>query len=373
MNVSNNNSFQSKIENLIMSYENAEQFDKFFNEIASSDIFIYGAGNAGRMTYELLQKLNLDIVGFMDRRASDLKAYMGKPVFPVDTKEINKDKAFVIISFLCNEEELRKIKEYLFALKFKKFCYYREICISYILNFGKDVLKHHKDKMIEVASYLEDTRSQEIFSSFLEASFSMNIEKLPKPDKSIQYFVDDIHLKKGYSKFIDCGAYDGDTVYMLNRMVGQVEKIALFEPEPDNFKKLVNKLKEIRVAKEQILFPCGVWNETAMLKFLSGKEMSSRVSQDGNIYVQCVALDDVLMDFSPTFIKMDIEGAEYEALIGAENVIKRYSPDLAICVYHKIEHIWEIPYLIKKINPDYKLYLRTHGLYGMETVLYATC
>ncbi|ADQ06813.1 methyltransferase FkbM family [Caldicellulosiruptor hydrothermalis 108] len=374
MNVSNNNSFQTKIENLIMSYENAEQFDKFFNEIASSDIFIYGAGNAGRMTYELLQKLNLDIVGFMDRRASDLKAYIGKPVFPVDTKEINKEKAFVIIGFLCNEEELKKIKEYLFALKFKKFCYYYEMCIFYnILDLGKDVLKHHKDKIIEAASYLEDIRSQEIFFNFLEGTFSINIEKLPKPDKSIQYFVEDIDHKKGYSRFIDCGAYDGDTAYMLNKMVGQVEKIALFEPEPDHFKRLVSKLKKDPVAKEHILFPCGVWSSTTMLKFLSGKGMGSQISQDGDIYVQCVALDDVLMDFAPTFIKMDVEGAEYEALIGAENIIKKYSPDLAMCVYHKIEHIWEIPCLIKKINPDYKLYLRAHGLYGVDTVLYATC
>ncbi|WPX07803.1 FkbM family methyltransferase [Anaerocellum danielii] len=372
MNVLNNNSFQSKIEKLIMSYENGEQFDEFFNDITSSDIFIYGAGNSGIMTYELLQRSNLNIVGFIDKRASDLKTYFGKPVYTVDTKEINKDKALIIVAFLCNEEEIKKVKEYLFALKYKKVFYFYEVCMSYIFNFGKELLKHHKDKMIRVASYLEDKRSQEIFLNFLEASFSTDMGKLPKPDNSIQYFADGIEHKHRYLRFIDCGAYDGDTVYMLNKLIGQVEKVALFEPEPENFKKLVNRLKEKPVAKEHILFPCGVWSNTTMMKFLSGKAMGSQISQNGDIYVQCVALDDVIMDFAPTFIKMDIEGAEYEAILGAKNIIKEYKPDLAISVYHKIEHIWEIPYLIKQLNPECKLYLRCHASHGIDTVLYVT-
>ena len=69
---------------------------------------------------------------------------------------------------------------------------------------------------------------------------------------------------------------------------------------------------------------------------------------------------------------MDIEGAEYEALIGAKSIISRSKPNLAICVYHAVNHIWDIPILLKKLNPEYKLFLKSGNIFGMNTVLYAT-
>jgi len=68
-------------------------------------------------------------------------------------------------------------------------------------------------------------------------------------------------------------------------------------------------------------------------------------SSSGTI-IQCVALDDTLIGWHPTYIKMDIEGAEYDALLGAERLIRSYKPVLAICVYHRPQDIWEIPQLI---------------------------
>lgn len=72
-----------------------------------------------------------------------------------------------------------------------------------------------------------------------------------------------------------------------------------------------------------------------------------------------------------TFIKMDIEGAELEALHGCRDTIIKYRPKLAICVYHKPEDIIEIPSYIHEIVPEYKLYLRHHSKDLSETVLYA--
>lgn len=68
---------------------------------------------------------------------------------------------------------------------------------------------------------------------------------------------------------------------------------------------------------------------------------------------------------------MDIEGAEYKALLGAEKTIKKYKPKLAICIYHKPEDVWEIPMLIHKINPNYRFYVRHYSLTTPETILYA--
>ncbi len=69
---------------------------------------------------------------------------------------------------------------------------------------------------------------------------------------------------------------------------------------------------------------------------------------------------------------MDIEGAERKTIEGAENIIKKYRPELAICVYHRADDIFEIPLAIKKLVPEYKLYLRQHSDSLLDTVLYAT-
>ena len=75
------------------------------------------------------------------------------------------------------------------------------------------------------------------------------------------------------------------------------------------------------------------------------------------------------MDVYPTFIKMDIEGAEVNAIKGAKNTLMKYKPKLAISIYHKWSHRWEIPLMLKEIVPDYKFYLKkSHPT--AETVLF---
>ena len=78
------------------------------------------------------------------------------------------------------------------------------------------------------------------------------------------------------------------------------------------------------------------------------------------------------MKYLSNFIKLDIEGKEKEVLMDIEEYIAEQMPDLAICIYHKVEDLWEIPMMIKKINPKYKIYIRHHSNYYTETVCYAT-
>jgi hypothetical protein len=105
------------------------------------------------------------------------------------------------------------------------------------------------------------------------------------------------------------------------------------------------------------------------LNFSNGVRGVSSISDDGSLLVNADKIDNLCPD--ATFIKMDIEGSEMDALYGAKETIIRNKPKLAICIYHKPEHLYQIPLLIHEWVPEYKLYIRHHSHYDSETVLYA--
>jgi FkbM family methyltransferase len=188
-----------------------------------------------------------------------------------------------------------------------------------------------------------------------------------------QYFPPDIPKWKTPMRFIDCGAFDGDTLLNLSKTGLPVEAIAAFEPDLENFAQLSRFVSSNRttLAKDIGLWPCGVYSQTKKLGFSSDKSASSHLSLNANEVIQCVSLDETIPGFRPTLIKMDIEGAEYEALLGAQNMICKSRPGLAICLYHRPEHLWQIPILIQEWSLGYKFYLRSHSFSGFDLVMYA--
>jgi hypothetical protein len=94
---------------------------------------------------------------------------------------------------------------------------------------------------------------------------------------------------------------------------------------------------------------------------------------EGGNSVPVVALDDWCRENSvkPDFIKMDIEGAEPDAIQGASEVIRAYRPRLAICLYHRLSDMWVIPNMLKTLVPEYRFWCRKNAPYA-EFVLYAS-
>lgn len=219
-----------------------------------------------------------------------------------------------------------------------------------------------------------DDKSLDIYTSIISTYISHKPRRISSDDVLEQYFPKDIKLYKGYDRFINCGAYDGDTVKQSLVINGKIEKLVCFEPDNQNFKLLssyVNKHAN-EIADEITLFPCGVYDEETQLSFSSDKLLCSSIFDKGDVTIQCVSLDNVLPNFAPTFISMDVEGAEMYALRGSKNMIMKYTPDLAISVYHFPNHIWEIPLFLNSLDLGYKFYLRNYTGFTYETILYAT-
>ncbi len=187
-----------------------------------------------------------------------------------------------------------------------------------------------------------------------------------------QYF--DLPILQEYREphevFVDGGCYDAANSRMFAEWAGDREKtVYAFEPDADNRKNCGVVLEQTDQLSYR-LFPKGLWSREEVLRFSANANEGSRITDLGTVHVPVTSIDEAI-DQRVTFIKMDIEGAEYEALKGAERTIRRYQPKLAISVYHKPEDIWELPHLILSFYPEYTFYLRHYSLASEETVLYA--
>jgi FkbM family methyltransferase len=184
----------------------------------------------------------------------------------------------------------------------------------------------------------------------------------------VQYFDEDVVRLSEHEIFVDCGAYDGDSVRsFLKYAHGKYDGIFAYEMDETNYKKLRENCAELERCE---CVNSGIGARKEQLKAFVGENASSHIAEEGNGTIQIDRIDD-LVSYPVTFIKMDIEGYELDALKGARETICKYKPKLAICMYHKPEDLWEIPAFIKHLNPDYKLYFRNYHNSGSESVLYA--
>lgn len=165
--------------------------------------------------------------------------------------------------------------------------------------------------------------------------------------------------------FVDVGAASGDTLASFMQWSGGKYR-ALFavEPDPENFGK-IPELPRLTTCQ------CALSDHDGHERFLATGSWDARLDEGGEEKVQCKRLDHLYFGIPPTYIKMDIEGSELEALWGARETIQKYSPVLAICAYHKPSHLWDIPFLIHALNPEYSLRLRRYAEGAAELVWYA--
>jgi FkbM family methyltransferase len=200
-----------------------------------------------------------------------------------------------------------------------------------------------------------------------------DFQGMAAPDPEPSYFVDSLYALLPDEVFIDCGAYDGDTVReLLRRHDATRAKILALEPDPKNFGALKEYVAGLpcETAARIELCPYAVSDRAGQVRFSASGDVLSAISDEG-ILVETVPLDALARDRAPSFIKMDIEGAEVDALEGARNVIATHHPILSICIYHRQSDLWRIPLLIDSIYPGYRHFLRSHEEDGWQTVTYA--
>ncbi|WP_051343994.1 FkbM family methyltransferase [Alicyclobacillus herbarius] len=222
---------------------------------------------------------------------------------------------------------------------------------------------------------LNDDLSRSIYLNVILLRISGNGSFIPYTPYS-QYLHPSIKLSPN-PVIIDGGAYDGDSAKIFYQATLGQCLIYSFEPSPDTYIRLIKNLEHAGLTDRVIPLNFALWSKTDTLKFMQSIDPSSnKLSLRGEITVRAISIDDFMAKERVKkcdYVKLDVEGAEPEVLLGCQETIDRHSPALSICVYHDVKHLLSIPQMLKKMYPQYKLYLgHHHPKYVYETVLYAT-
>lgn len=232
-------------------------------------------------------------------------------------------------------------------------------------------MKEKKRVIICTTKYLEDVEKY-LIRSGLKKEELIDIRGYFKCGTGDDYFYENFIRYFDEEIFIDAGCYDLGTTSDFYKVCKQLKKVYAFEPDQGNYEKCKQRLRrEKEHFPEVVMLPYGTWSSSTELNFSATSDGCSHIGEGGTV-IKTAAIDEIVdEDDRITFIKMDVEGAELESLIGSKKTIQRDHPKLAICVYHKPEDIITLPLYIKSLVPEYKFYLRSYSNADNEMVLYA--
>lgn len=345
-------------------------------------VVIFGTGQLGRFVLPAVRSAGLEPLAFCDNNSSrwgteiDGVAVMA----PAAAMEKFGDNACFLVA-VYNSSPLRRQLQELGCQRI----------VPYPVFFWKHWESLPQEERLELphrilqqagqipSAYelLADDASREEFRAQIRWRCLMDYDCLPAHDPAADmYFPPDLVQLSSDEVLVDCGAFDGDSIKpFIERVNGHFRRICAFEPDPANLRALAACIAAYpaEVAAKITVLPYALGRESGTVRFSAEGAVHSKLAADsGGVEVECRALDGVLGEEEcPTIIKMDIEGAETEAIPGAAKTIAGCRPILAICAYHRCDHLWIIPRLLKAAFPDARIFLRRYAEECWETVYYA--
>lgn len=226
--------------------------------------------------------------------------------------------------------------------------------------FDRAFLQKNLSRAEEALSLLADDRSRQIYRDLMAYKLTGRLEYLlPTASPREEAFFSLLRLGPEES-FADLGAYNGDTVWeFLQRTGGQFSRIFAMEPDAKNYQKLCRRAEGLGIFPDSRvrLWNLAAWDDRASLSFAPKAGRGCTVAAAGQA-VLADSLDNLIGQEPVTFLKMDVEGSESRAILGAANAIRRHRPKLMISAYHRSEDLFALPLQIQRIQPGYRLYLR---------------
>lgn len=325
-------------------------------------ILMYGMGLGGDKILHYCEKKSVNVEGFF---ASDGfvrgHSFHGKKVLSYSEACEKYGDFVVILSFASS---IPSVIGQFVKINKERELYAPDVPVAGDQLFDIDFYKKNEEKFRLARQCLADQRSKELFDDMVKFKLTGELQYLFKDMSTPDEVYRTILSPSNYRVCVDLGAYNGDTVRELRHRCPNIKKIISFEPDCKNFLKL-KKYTEENCRDISEIYNCAVDIEDTQKFFSSEASRNSALSEDhisGNgsklTQINCRSVDSVCDGRQVDFIKYDVEGAEHQGILGAKKTIKAQIPDMLISMYHRSCDLFDLPLLVKEINPEYKLYLR---------------
>lgn len=333
-------------------------------------IVIYGMGDGAEKILRVLAQYQISVSAIFASdefvRGHDFAGFRVKKLSEV-IEEFGED-IVIVIAFASQRPD---VLEKMYALDAKYTVYAPDVPVFGEGLFTPAYAKEHAQALQQVYALLEDDISRKVFADTIAYRFSGKIGYLRDCETAKEEVFDTILQPSTQEHFVDLGAYNGDTIReLLQYTNGQYASVTALEPDRKNCKKL-QKYVDTVLNGQATVEQAGAWSEDTVLTFAAKAGRNSTVSQQG-IATQMRSVDSVLQGAPCTLLKLDVEGAEYEALLGAKQTIQQYRPRLNLALYHRTEDYWKLPLFVHSLCSEYRFYLRHHPYVpAWDTNLYA--
>lgn len=344
---------------------------------------LFGGGNMGRRVLARLRQDGIEPLAFSDNQSSQWgEAIDGLDILaPRDAVARFGSDAVFVVTIYNNRHSFPDTRTQLLNLGCRKVISIIPLRWKYwesFLPYFRDDLPHkvllEADAIHRAFSLWSDEPSRREFVAQVAWRLHGDFDVLGAPDAEQEYFPEDLFRFTGDDLIVDVGAFDGDTIRRFLKLRGnEFRGIVALEPDPENFGKLSRYVSElpVEVSAKIELYELAAASHAGRVRFAGGEGVASAVGNTGSIEVSCVRLDDLLAASHPTYIKMDVEGAEPDAIEGCKRILNEERPILAACVYHAQDHLWNIPIALSRITQDHHVFLRPHMPECWDTVCYA--
>jgi FkbM family methyltransferase len=350
-------------------------FDKLKADTAGRALIIYGCGFGGVNIAHVCAIKGIKIDGVCDANKNGVFEGTGQKIMsPSEMRGKFPDAKVVIASYAFENEIADELRKLGFSdTQILPFPFSHSNVIAY-----PRFVREHCAGYEWAYDFFSDDISKKIILD--RARLYLLGANMSRTSSSLQYFEQGVINLAEDEVFVDGGCFDGGTAIVFIEQAAHAGRgyrhVYSFEPDPILRETAVKNLA--RYANIDVI-PKGLWSSDTELKFFNndtgGSSFVIAREEIKTLSVPVTSLDNFFKDKSddelPTFIKYDIEGSEKEALLGAEDVIRKKRPKLAICVYHKHEDIYELPRLVYSFNPNYRFTLRQYEDGPYETVMYA--
>nr|WP_321397771.1 FkbM family methyltransferase [uncultured Desulfobacter sp.] len=324
---------------------------------------IWGAGHRGALLKNCFEALGVVVHAFIDSdKRKQKKCFAGLPVHSVSLLQEKYPDMPVFVASRHYETILRQLLN-----MGHTHCFAMPVCSFY---YDPMILKKNGQNIDRVFSWLSDDDSKLSYAAIVKAYLTGDDGFLPISIYD-QYLHPLVRPMDG-DVVIDGGAYTGDTCRLFCGKC-RCDHIIAFEPSTKQYKILAETASQLDCKVTCI--NKGLWEKPDRLSFLTFEAgQGDHISENGDISIDVTSIDMIVSELSiPTvnLIKLDVEGAEMASLRGAVQTIRQYKPKLQICIYHRINDLWEIPMQVKTIHPEYRFLIGHHSIDPLETVLYA--